>query len=31
METLASGESPATATQELGEQMAAACPEAIEG
>jgi hypothetical protein len=31
METLASGESPATATQELGEQMAAACPEAIDG
>jgi hypothetical protein len=31
METLASGESPATATQELGEQMAAACPEAIGG
>ena len=29
-ETLASGESPATATQELGEQMAAACPEAID-
>ena len=31
METLASGESPATATRELGEQMAAACPEAIDG
>ena len=31
METFASGESPATATQELGEQMAAACPEAIDG
>jgi hypothetical protein len=31
METFASGEGPATATQELGEQMAAACPEAIDG
>lgn len=31
METFASKESAATATQELGEQMAAACPEAIDG
>jgi hypothetical protein len=31
MEAFASSESPATATRELGKEMAAACPEAIDG